>query len=82
VLWHHCDIKSSPQGIQVDANDQLRGFSGSEFDAEVAAQRLIIAALQSGALKIPSSATAADAAGRFLATAAITLAKALRENKA
>ena len=63
-----------------DTVNNLRSFSTDAFDAEVAAQRLLIAALQGGYVK--SSGFSTDAAGakelgEFLGLAAVTLAAKL-----
>ncbi len=54
--------------------DKLRGYQNS-FDAQISAQRLFIAALQGGAIKLPNDN--AESAGKFLATAVATAAKIL-----
>ena len=64
-----------------DTVDKLHGFSGNAHMAEVAAQRLLIAALQGGFVKSSGFTTNAEGAkelGEFLGLAAVTLAAKLK----
>lgn len=67
--------------------DKVAGFSGNgdNFNAEVAAQRLLLAALAGGFIKTAGFTTDAAGAkelGEFLGAAAVTLAKRLRADTA
>ena len=67
-----------------DSVDRISDFSLSASNAEVAAQRLLIAALQGGFVKSSGFTTSAEGAkelGEFLGLAAVTLAAKLRAAK-
>ena len=65
--------------------DKVQGFTKTDHDAEVAAQRLLFAAFAGDAVKanrFTNDAAGAKKLGEFLGVAAVTLAKRLRADSA
>lgn len=65
------------------SEQNITGYTNHWSGAEIAAQRIVIAALQSSAIKLPSVASEEDAklVGEMLGTITATLAKKLFTTK-